>query len=271
MIQMKGFLFVFYTLFLLSSCASNEAFLKLESRVRIQEKRIAELEVEKKDFVEDFETTTDNVEENWRKQVKSFRKLYKNFYGDLEKFRSDLEQIERKIEKQENTQTNFAKTLLRLEKKIGDLILFYEQWEKLLILSSIKGDIKKESDKLYWSAFRFMKQKEFEAAEKNFLLYRKDFSKEQYIQDTLFYLGYIHLLNKKYEDSILYFYELLDGYSDVQNPDEVRWWLAVALDRAKKISAAEKVLGQLASKGKKASWRKKASIRLKELKQTVKK
>ena len=198
----------------------------------------------------------------------------------MERLKKDIEILTAENEKLAKQIVDNHKRLRIIQKDSGELLLTIDQintyFQERLNSPITKEKVRTKSvdkrntnsEKIFEDIFKLFKGNQIKKAGVQFNQFKKYFPKSKWADDALFYVGYIHLLNKKYDLATVSFFELEKYYPKSDRMAEGKWWLAVALEKTGDIGAAIDAYRVLVKLPQKNRFSEKAKRRLEELTDT---
>lgn len=253
---------------------------EINNKIEVLESRIILLEKENTRLRQEIPQQFNLQAEKLKKKTKAIQKSQLFFISEMEKLKEDIEILTSENEKLAKNISDNNKRFKRIQAQSRELLLtidqintYFKESIKLPVKrSKITSDkeLKKDSDAedLFKDIFSIFKSNKINSAAIKFDKFRKDYPDSIWADDALFYVGYIYLLNKKYESAAVSFFEMEKHFPKSERIPEVKWWLAVTLEKTGDVGAAMDtytVLSQLSDNNR---FSQKARKRLEELTDT---
>lgn len=270
-------------LFGIISCApmaDKKQTAQINSKIEVLESRVISLEKKSGDLENLVKQQDTTHRQKLSKKTKALQKSQLFFISEMERLKKDIEILTAENEKLAKQIIDNKKRLKRIRKDSGEILITVDQINtyfqekltspaaKVAEKSPSAGKKNVHSEKIFRDIFKLFKENKIKKAGVEFNQFRKYFPKSKWADDALFYVGYIHLLNKKYDLATISFFELEKYYPKSDRIAEVKWWLAVALEKSGDIGAAIDVYGALVKLSGKNRFSEKAKRRLEELTDT---
>ncbi len=254
---------------ILCSCSAQRLSEELEtqSKLEILEKRIVALERQKYKALADLRSETTTFQKKILREIENFRKSQRFFIEELNKIKNDIQLVTNDNERSQFLVRRNTRRIGNLQKNLGDQVIALDEMRQFFN-DSVDSD--SESSNKQQSAFRnavmLYKSKKFKEAKEKFNAFRAEYPDSDLVDDSLYFVGYIHFMEGTYNKATLRFYELLNQFPKSNRINDAKWWLAVALQRSGDINGALDLYKELAELDRLNPIRIKARIRLETLK-----
>lgn len=250
-----------------------------DKRLEVLESRVIFLEQKNSALDEKLKAESQALRKKLKIKTKALQKSQIFFISDMDRLKKDIEILTAENEKLAKELSDNTRRYRKLQKVTGELMITIDQmntyFEAKLDVSqddkgaSKGGNIKKGSPKkVYNDIIKQFKNNHISIALTQFNKFRTDYPNSDLSDDALFYIGYIHLLTKKYDLAMVSFFELEKVYPTSERIPEVKWWLAIALEKSGDIGAAIDTYKSLAKRTDAPRFSEKAKRRLEELTDT---
>ncbi len=243
----------------------------MEEKIDLLERRVAEMEQSMDRQQTDRERELRELTTSSGKKLASLRRSQQFFLSELDRLKEDIQSITNENEKTlQKIRTNSLADK-NLQKRLGDLIISIDELKDFfranVNISSIaaKNGKSDESDKVFKTAYKLYKGKRLKESRELFKKYRQIAPNTDLTDDSVYFVAYIYFLERKYDEAILHFFELINQFPKSNWFYDAKWWLAVSLERTEDTVAAIDIYRELERLNPDHPHRYRAKNRLAEL------
>lgn len=240
------------SVFMLSGCTQNQPDPRikfLQSKSSVLEKRIVELENQSRISRLKYTNEMEAFKKVVSTKLANNRRSQRFFIKELDQLKKDIQTItsenEKTLQKIRKNNIEFTKA----QKKIGDLIITVDELKAFfsdnLNIPSNSNATNGSEIKIFKKAHLLYKKRQLNNSQKLFKLYRQKAPNTDLTDDALYYTAYIHFLQKRYEQAILHFFELVKQYPKSNWSNDAKWWLAISLERTDDLGGAKDIYLEL--------------------------
>ena len=261
--------------FLLLGCAqyqSNPRSDDIEKRINISEKRIADLENRVDRLQLSREKEIRKLQIDVDRKLDNLRRSQRFFISELDKLKQDIQSVTSENENILGKIRNNSLADKQLQKKLGDLMISIDELTDFFNTNINISPISKaglgksnEPSVIFETAYKLYKAKQLTESQKLFQKYRRVAPNTDLTDDSIYFVAYIHFLERKYDEAISRFFELIRQFPKSNWFYDAKWWLAVSLERTEDIIAAIDIYHELETLKPDHPYHHRAKNRLAEL------
>ncbi len=265
-------------LFIFSGCAQNQprsGIDFLESKIETLEKRVIDME-KRSDLIQtNKEKQLSDLKATVNKKMANLKRSQQFFLKELDGLKNDIQLITNENENTLRKIKNNNVAYKNLRKKLGDLIISIDELKAFFSantnVSAIPEVDKTKPDdptKIFKAAYELYKAKQLKKSQDLFKKYRQLAPNTNLTDDSVYFVAYIYFLEKKYDEAVLHFFELVNQFSKSNWYYDAKWWLAISLERTGDISGAIDIYHELKKLKSDHLYHHRATTRLEELQQS---
>ena len=239
---------------LLGACASTSDLAKVEEANLVQDQRLKALEDSTGKALAKHDKAIEELDRTMKafrgqvnltnERTQQFAKEQGTLASILEKDTAERRKLTRQVEDQVK---KLKRIQVEIESEMDKLRLNLADLEKLLKSPLAKLPSITEADKAFRGAYALLLNGEFDLAADAFEGFRKKFSDDPRMPESLYRRGQAFFLLRKYDHALPPFFELLDKQEGHELVVPARWMMARALEEKGDLKLARELYGQLIS------------------------